>query len=1012
VVGVTDRGRVPFAVIGVLLLVGSATVATVDAPRAPTEPATERAIEDARSATVVALRTAARRSAREAARRPVVEPANTTVGRALGERPFRSSLALRTYNSFRERAGRIAVREGDVTATVQIPPVRNESGLRAALDRTSVERAGPNGTATRTTVRNVTIVTERNGRTVERVELSPSVVVGSPVLFVHDRVGRFDRGLGRPPTKPGLARRATARLYALTWSRGYAQYGGAPVANVLANRHVALAVNHGVLAEQRAAFGRSDPDGRCWLRGAAARTFTTDAVLDVADRDRAVAEALARGAGAAACDTADEDLPSLGDDGTPGPESRIEIRPGPSADVPFATLLTDLDGVIAPVYAARVRLRTTSEPVNVAERGRRRPGADWTLRRERTTTRRTVIGGADGPGDDGRSVGEARHVLRSYHRRVVERRVTVRRWRRGGRSTTTRFVRETTYRVDLRVVGRHAISEHAPQRPIAGVHDPGAGPLDGPNLADVERRAVRRTVGDRGGPDALARRAVEGSIEERPVEIAGDPPAGLGRWLSRDLRGVRERLRNVSVAVRRGAVGTHEVHPAARLAAKLRERRGELVDAPDRYDGVAGKARVAARAAYVDRVIAALEWRAEQQTSTTDRFEDALLSERVDPSQLRAAMWSRTDAEPAARRAFHGVGGRFELAVDGAPPYLTLTDLDRGRLDAGSDHPGLAARNTNLFTAPHGDVADGVVGRLFGSESSRLRTVARTLQAADRVPPNASSEHLGENRRRLRGAVDSEVARIRRRMQDTLRREAVGEDADERREIVAAGLSSWPSTAGRALALANGSAADAVAAAAARRHPDAFSGPGSGEHLRLALRTTVHRAVEEASVPQPAVNDTATTIRRRARRAVESRARDVVEAAANETAARAVDRLEWRMGRSVARVPSGLPVTPVPTHWYATTNVWDVAVRGEYARFTVRADRGPPGAQLSYTRGGSIVRYDWDGDGSRERLGRASRVDVDVRTAVAVVVPPGGQGVGDVDGDADERSAAWNDTRT
>jgi len=40
-----------------------------------------------------------------------------------------------------------------------------------------------------------------------------------------------------------LGRQITASLYAMTWARGYGQYAGAPVENVLANRHVELSTN-------------------------------------------------------------------------------------------------------------------------------------------------------------------------------------------------------------------------------------------------------------------------------------------------------------------------------------------------------------------------------------------------------------------------------------------------------------------------------------------------------------------------------------------------------------------------------------------------------------------------------------------------------------------------------------------------------------------------------------------------------------------------------------------------
>lgn len=115
-------------------------------------------------------------------------------------------------------------------------------------------------------------------------------------------------------------------------------------------------------------------------------------------------------------------------------------------------------------------------------------------------------------------------------------------------------------------------------------------------------------------------------------------------------------------------------------------------------------------------------------------------------------------------------------------------------------------------------------------------------------------------------------------------------------------------------------------------------------------------------------------------------------------------------GNTLGVLPAGLPVAPTPGYWYATTNVWHVQDRGGYERFTVRARRGRPttaGATLPYTRAGRAVRLEVDGDGREELLGRDERIDFRAETAVVVVVPPGGRGVGDTDGDADERSPGW-----
>jgi len=109
-------------------------------------------------------------------------------------------------------------------------------------------------------------------------------------------------------------------------------------------------------------------------------------------------------------------------------------------------------------------------------------------------------------------------------------------------------------------------------------------------------------------------------------------------------------------------------------------------------------------------------------------------------------------------------------------------------------------------------------------------------------------------------------------------------------------------------------------------------------------------------------------------------------------------------GEAIGETPAGLPVTPVPGYWYATTNVWTVSVRGAYARFALRTRRGVPGERLRYVRDGSTVTLDVTGDGDHEVLGRDERVAFETNTTVVVAVPPGG-GVGD--GEADERSPGW-----
>jgi hypothetical protein len=164
--------------------------------------------------------------------------------------------------------------------------------------------------------------------------------------------------------------------------------------------------------------------------------------------------------------------------------------------------------------------------------------------------------------------------------------------------------------------------------------------------------------------------------------------------------------------------------------------------------------------------------------------------------------------------------------------------------------------------------------------------------------------------------------------------------------------------------------------------------PARRVRLTATLREATATALEADAgrVPRPAVAGTGTATREFARHLLAESASDGASA---------------EMERTLGAVPAGVPVAPVPGYWYATLNVWHVEASGAYERLTVRA-RG-----TDYTRDGSAVRVDVDGDGARERLGRSTRVAFAVETGVVVVVPPGGRGVGDVGGTADERSPGY-----
>jgi hypothetical protein len=1005
---VDERARVPFALVGVVLLLGSATYAATLAhrPAVPERPDAVAAMDRVDATAAGAVQRGTRRAARAAARAPVVVPASTPAGRAIGGNDtFRHYLRLRVYVAVREALASAAVAVGDVRAVPSLPATPDADALSAAIERVHLQRVDG---GVRVRVENVTVTLRRDGRVVDRENRTVVRMVATPVLALHERVTRYERRLNRGPAEgPGLGRRLTARVNAVAWARGYAQYGGAPISNVLANRHVELMTNGALLSTQRAVFGREDPVGREATTRASAIVGGTDvlmAALTKADTVRALPK---RPGYPRPAPMPKPPAPTRPPDVA---EGNVTVAVDLTADRAYASVVggsgpRSLNRTARSVYGARVRVVGASRTVDATDDPAERPsGANWSLAGERTSRTVTVL--ASGGSAPGVSTGDGWHRLRTHSRRVRVVRTNRKRWVRGNGSDretkTTTGTHTETLAVTVAVVGRHAPSQFAPRRGIRVVHEPG-GPLDGPNLRGVPSAARDAVRGRMGGPDELVRRYLAGNLS-RTLRVDGDRPLGLAEWLATDLAGLRDRVRDVSVTVPRTRLGAGEVAPAELLAEHIRSRRAALVDAPATYGSVAAKARVAARAAYVEAVLERLESRARDARKTRSAFDRVLADVGLEPATLSASLdvGSATERPASHPVATGGPHGPLNASVSTTPAYLTLSGVAHDRLPAvpvGERYHPLVARNTNLFTLPYGDAADAVVAPLFDApERTSLRSAARTLRSANRSLQRRADPELQTRRDELQVAVLRALAYLRDRLRTTLAR-TDGVTRGEAKAAVDAAFERWDGTAARAMAAANGSLAPAVTAAAERRLEDA--GKRERELLSARVRSTLASAREQelARPRQPVVNRSSSLARRATRLTVKA----TIKEGAKATAGAVAEKIDGK----VTYPPAGLPVAPVPGYWYVTTNVWTVTVRGEYLRFAVSVPAGPPGRNVTYVRERGRVALDWDGDGVGERVGRTTRLSFSVSTASVVVVPPGGPGVGDRNGNADERSSGW-----
>jgi len=986
VVVVTDRARVPFALIGVLLLVTSGTVAVTQHAPNPEEPSVDRAMDRLTAESHTALRAAVREAARNAARRPVVRPANTTVGDAISEeRAFEDALRLRIYLTARANLAEISDGRRDVDLSATLPGIDGEGDVGAAIERIAIDGAGPDGNRLRVYVEGLRLEATRNGNVVGKTRSDPAFVVDTPVLTVHDRVQRFDERLNAYVGQPGLASRVTGALYPVAWARGYAQYRGGPIENVVSNRHVALLTNAAVLREQRAAFGTSDPVGRRVFAATLAETAVTDMVSQA---DSTALDRLTRLRERTGLDrVGDEAIGRLDPGpGTPRPSDPMTVDVGETADLAYLRAVRTINETVDETYRPRVRVRADVRTVDRERIDRHDPVPGGDLESERTVYDTTVRNRSGTPPESA----DGWHHLADYSRTVIVEKTTIRDWEISqNESATTAGTVRLQKAVDLLAEGDHVVGP-APPRPVASVHERG-GPFDGPNLVGARDRLLEAGVEARGGADGLASRAAIGRPVDRPVTVQAPRPSALAAWARPDLGPLRRDVRAISLEVPRGEVASFRTNAARLLAERLTDRRAELIDAPETYRSVAHRARVGVRAAYVDRVVAILDRRADAVDRGGEQVDEALDTTTGSAKSVLA------DAYESRGNTGSLASDDLRMVVDTSPSYLTVQAVghdDVQAIPAGQREHPLVVRNRNGFGLPVGDVVEALLGFLEGRETTTLRSAAQILAVSDRVDAAASGESASADA--LRGEVSRTSGWVRNALLAVLEREDLGTDRS-RRTVVDEALSQWNGTAARGAALANGDAARTVHERAVDRWPGELSRSLDRERLAIALRFAASetRSVDAAKPAKSVVNGTATGI--------ESRL------GYGDGSGKTVGLGETQAARVVARLPKGLPVVPGPGTWYATVNVWQVQVRGSYARFAVRARRGTPDVvppDLTYVRENRTIGRDVDGDGDRETIGHNERIGLTSESVVGVAVPPGPQGVGDV-GEVDEQSPGW-----
>lgn len=999
-----ERGRVPFALVGVLLLVGSLGVSTVQLDGERVDRDVRIAGDRAEAAAEASLRDAVADAGATAAADPVTEPADAAFGSLLADdRPFRSQLELLVALRLRERAAGSEQRVDRTTARIELSPIENRTTARRALERTSVEAAGTGLVAA--TVQDVRVVVERDGRVVAERRRNLSVTVATPALELHDRTAEFERrldgGLGTPGS---VTRGLTGGLYGLGWARGWAQYAGLPIEEPIANRHVELVANLAAIDAQRSAFGTADREAE---EGLAAASVRVAAAETVGFESGGFAEA--------ALPEPNGETPSPGEVASP-PTRTVTVGVNESADRALADVLRasprgvsdghpaarPLAEIVRDATTIEARLATAREPGprELEERTGPTNRSDWRVERgEAAVSVRDVENGSGpdpraGPGWTTRAA-ETRRVT------LVETVPLTYVHEETGRTFPGEATYERQVGVGVAVATRPAPLAAAPNRGVVPGRD---------RLAErLASRAEREVLGADRNVDAVAADAAAGRAGERRVSVVPDDVGDRADAVYDDLARLREELRTVETETERAFVATED-DPAATLRRRLRADRSAYVGAPPRYRDLEQRAVVAARALYVDRTVERVDARSQVQQSTRDALVEeveamgAMPEAGLDQLLSLGTDYARPEPAPVAAQP---PARDLRFSVRGEPGYLerdavAVRDGSRAN-DSDVRYRPLATRTRTLPSLQAEDVAGAVGGavadEVFDVEGTvPLPLAARTLAATRDVPDAAAANGtLVEDRAQLRAGVADAVGVLDERSARVVA-ERTGLDRPAADAVVLEATGEWERPADLALAYDDGSAADAIAATAAYR---AAVSERDANRTRTVLGDEIERAlgseathVESATVQRAADEARAVTER-------------VVTNATERGLDRAAERLDDRFDRAPLVGLRGSPVVPVPGYWVATANVWHAEVRGTYASFSVGAPRGgPAGGAIEYERDGSTARLDVTGDGTPERLGRAERLSFDASTTVVVAVPPS-SGVGNADTEFEQASPGW-----
>ncbi|MCU4752276.1 hypothetical protein OB919_09800 [Halobacteria archaeon AArc-curdl1] len=1062
-----ERGRIPFALIGVLLLVSSITLVGALEARPTPQPDVDPSIamDRTNAAIQTALRDATRRATDDAARNPVYKPANNSYGALLNasthDQQFENYLRLLIYLEVQDALENAGQDIRGTQTVVSVPQATNASTLENGMNQTTLVR--PSSGLLEVTIENVTTTVYRDESEIASQTNAYSVTIPTPIFELQSRTDEYEAALNTNVLDgSGFGRQFSGRLYPIAWVRGYAQYGGMPVSEVISNRHVEVTANSAAFATQEAVFGSKDPDGSDAMRQAWLCLAATDADelyggYNDGDSPRIDSDDV--------CDNLQyvygdqvggdpPDAPSLQDIAghAPGMDEDLTVAVSESAYVPMRHLFDDQHTHGLPNAFDRVYTVDVASSVDVTEattRNRPTPPDEgdyweryWISEPEYLET--TVeYANVTAHGEESAYYTYDATVVNEFERKAS--------WNDTRTDSRERIVTNASTWHEFDVHIRLYEDSHSPHSLVRNTEQYGIKTkynstdigVYSSDFSDVPDKAAAEFVGGRTTQyfgDMLGETAW-GITSAAEFEAALDIPdteridadyeyGKLEADVVEDLVDLQPELAAIEVTFERHEMikGPDESGPVEELLGIVEAERDAMLERSSPYEDPAEKAHYEARLGYYELLIEDLERVADAHNEVMTGLDDELTdvnSALSDATQYMQEAMSASDPEPGQIDDVPLLDD-LEYEISGSPSYLVTENVsatDVPAVDGNETFVPMSTKNSNFFSIPYDTVMTGILSRIpklnMGDEEERIpmQTAGETLRAA--MLAEELGADVGDDVADLEGEVADSIDMIGFYVWSNVYNELdIGNDPGIfEPHYMKEALEEWPTIDQQAVAIGKGEATDAIVEEIIETYKDEYPDEYKNRNevweakIESVARPIVIETIGEQTVDiESTIEDLDANIRDEVSEitdnVIEERLRQA-EIVGEDGEIEISDEAEWLTGDAPKRVPAGIPLLPLPGYWIATGNVWDVNVLAAYTRFEVSTNSGSPTTftETTYVREQTNITKQINGD--EIELGHNTKIGFETRTVVVIIVPPGGQGVGDRTGTRDQCTLSW-----